>query len=366
MGLMTDPTTKDATMNIIRLGGNSARNLSLAALLPGAICLAALVWPDVASATDRGMYCSTTAATIHRSCQFEATDDFYKARAICINASENDERQECQSEALAARTENLEACDAELDARREVCAAVGEGRYDPEFDELDHETDYRNPTRTNPYFPLRIGNKAELRGGGEVVSIEVLNRTKLIDEVRCIVVRDIVSADGKLREATDDWFAVATGGDVWYCGEEVKDYEYTPGDRPQAPQLVSRDGSFKAGVDGDKPGIAFLGAPSVGRVYREEFSIGNAEDVSRILSINYGYGDVPELDRLVPANLARLLCARDCVVTKAFSAMEPGIFEIKYYARGIGQFLNVKPHTGEVAQLTSCNYDPRCSSLPRL
>ncbi len=92
----------------------------------------------------------------------------------------------------------------------------------------------------------------------------------------------------------------------------------------------------------------------------------NAEDVSRVLSVNYGYGDVPDLDRFVPANLARLLCARDCVVTLAFSAMEPGIVEYKYYARGIGQFLNVKPASGATAQLTSCNFDPRCASLPRL
>lgn len=353
-------------MNLPYLIDPSARSLLRIALLSPVLVAGLVIEPEPAVAADNGMYCSSTAQTIERSCRSEATDDYYKAQAICMNLSETGEREDCLEEASTARTENFSSCTAQLAARRNVCAAVGEGRYDPEFDEIDHETDYRNPTRLNAYFPLRIGNKAELRGGGEVVSIEVLNKTKLIDEVRCIVVRDVVTVDGQLREATDDWFAVARNGNVWYCGEEVKDYEYTPGDRPQAPELISRDGSFKAGLNGDKPGIAFLGSPQVGRVYREEFSIGNAEDVSKVLSTTYSYGEVPSLDRFVPMNLAQLLCARDCVVTLAFTARDPGVVEYKYYARGMGQFLNVKPATGETVQLVKCNYDPRCASLPSL
>jgi hypothetical protein len=312
-----------------------------------------------------GMYCSTTAALIDRACRFEATDDFYKEAAICNNYSESEERIECQQAAAASRSETLESCSAQLTARRELCTEVGEGRYDPEFDDIDFETNFRNPSRINEYYPLRVGNKAELRGGGEVVKIEVLNKTKLIDEVQCVVVRDVVTVDGKLKEATDDWLAVERGGNVWYCGEEVKDYEFFEGDRPQAPQLVSRDGSFKAGVSGDKPGILFLGAPRVGKVYREEFSIGNAEDVSKVLSTTYSYGANPALDRFVPPALAQMLCARDCIVLLAFTPMDPGVVEHKYYARGIGLFLNVKPASGEIVQLTSCNYDPRCASLPQ-
>jgi hypothetical protein len=39
--------------------------------------------------------------------------------------------------------------------------------------------------------------------------------------------------------------------------------------------------------------------------------------------------------------------------------------ERKYYAAGIGFFLEVKPDTGEVVQLVGCNYDPRCARLPQ-
>jgi hypothetical protein len=52
------------------------------------------------------------------------------------------------------------------------------------------------------------------------------------------------------------------------------------------------------------------------------------------------------------------------VVTKNFSLLEPGVFARKYYARGIGFFLEVNPSTGEILQLVNCNFDPRCANLP--
>jgi hypothetical protein len=61
---------------------------------------------------------------------------------------------------------------------------------------------------------------------------------------------------------------------------------------------------------------------------------------------------------------SRNACPGDCVVTRNFSLLEPGVIERKYYARGIGVFLEVKPGSGEVVQLTGCNFDDRCASLP--
>ena len=61
--------------------------------------------------------------------------------------------------------------------------------------------------------------------------------------------------------------AQAKDGAVWYCGEETASFDTFRGDRPQTPELVSIDGSFKAGRDGDKPGIIFQRAPAPGQVY---------------------------------------------------------------------------------------------------
>lgn len=114
--------------------------------------------------------------------------------------------------------------------------------------------------------------------------------------------------------------------------------------------------------NGDKPGIIFLASPAVGDVYIEEFSVGNAEDVTEILSTTYEFGDDAALDQGVPQQLAATLCsAGDCVVTKNFSLLEPGIFARKYYAQGIGVFLEVESE-GDVIQLVDCNL-PKCAML---
>jgi hypothetical protein len=319
-------------------------------------------------AVDRGGqagFCSGTATLLFHSCGFEAQDDFFKEQAICLNVSDNTERTQCFADTITAQNENQQLCRAQLTARRNVCKSLGENRYDPTFNPALFDTNFRRLTNPNPYFPLTIGNTWEYAGEGETISIEILNETKLIDGVTCLVVRDRVTVDDELVEDTDDWFAQAKNGDVYYCGEEVKDFESFDGDKPRLPELVSIDGSFKVGRDGDKPGILFPRVSTVGKVRRLEFSVANAEDVVEVLSTTYRFGSNPTLDQFVPRQLAERLCsAGNCVVTKDFTPLSPGVFERKYYARGIGFFLEVKPDTGEAVQLVNCNFDARCNGLP--
>jgi hypothetical protein len=314
--------------------------------------------------SDKGRFCSQTANLIFRACGHEVRDDFLIASAKCINVSDQAERAECFADAKASRREGNQLCREQLTGRRDACKSLGEGRYDPDFDPPNFD-DPKNPTNPNPYFPLGIGNTWEYRGGDEFNTVKVLNKTKLIDGVTCIVVRDQVFKDGDLVESTDDWFAQARDRNTWYCGEEVKDFESFDGDDPRRPELVSIDGSFKAGRERDKPGIIFLASPKPGDVYLEEFSLGNAEDVTKILSTTYAFGNDPDLDQFVPEELAQRFCSSgNCVVTKNFSLLEPGVFARKYYAPGVGFFLEVNPDTEEVLQLTHCNFDPRCKGLP--
>lgn len=355
-----------------RTNPGARRFLTIAIMVMTAMCLmsgAAFARDDDEDDDDnedrdrRGGFCSQTAKLLFRSCGFEAQDDFFKARAICLNVSDQVEREECLADATTARNESRQLCGEQRTGRLDTCKSLGENRYDPDFDPALFDNNFAN---LNPYIPLKIGNRWEYREGAESIAIEVLNETKLIDGVTCIVVQDRVSEDGDLVEDTDDWFAQAKNGDVYYCGEETKDFEFFDGDSPRLPELVSIDGSFKAGRDGDKPGILFLGSPTPGKVYRQESSLGNAEDVAEVLSKTYAFGSNPALDQFVPQQLAQLLCsAGDCVVTKEFSAPGgPGSFERKYYARGIGLFLEVKPDSGKAVQLVGCNVDPRCPPLP--
>ena len=66
-----------------------------------------------------------------------------------------------------------------------------------------------------------------------------------------LVVRDTVLIDSEEHEDALDWFAQAINGDVYYCGEEVKDYESFERDNPREPELIEIAGSFKQGRNGD-------------------------------------------------------------------------------------------------------------------
>src|SRR4030095_7626765 len=191
------------------------------------------------------------------ACGNQTLDDYWIAFGICINESDARDRAEGFGDAKASRDAENGLWGAQRARRATLCASLGEDRYDPEFEAADFDRDFANLTNPNPYFPLGIGNQWEFRSQDQSTVVEVLNRTKLIDDVRCIVVRDVVHEEGKLHEATNDWYAQAKNGNVWYCGEETGTYETIQGDRPQLPELVSIDGSFKAGRDGDKPGIIF-------------------------------------------------------------------------------------------------------------
>jgi hypothetical protein len=341
-------------------------SLMLPSLAAGALALPATATePTVNELIAQGKFCTATAAAVARACSNEALDDYWLGRGICINESDGRDRTECVNDLEDSLDEAKDECAAQRQARVDLCKTVGEDRYDPEFEARDFDRDFRNLTNPNPYFPLAIGNRWEYRSATEKNTVQVTSATKLIDDVRCIVVRDEVFEDGFLTEGTNDWFAQAKDGTVWYCGEETAEFETFAGDRPVKPELVSNEGSFKAGRDGDKPGLIFLANPRPNQTYIEESSLGNAEDATRVIVTDYSYGRYPNLDIMVPPGLARLLCARNCVVTRNTSSLEPGRFERKYYAPGIGVFLETAPQTGEVNRLVKCNFDPRCAQLPQ-
>jgi hypothetical protein len=336
----------------------------LRAAFAGALLIALASGLNPAGAAATTGYCTDTAKALKRACGFDAEDNYWVAVANCTNETDAADRAECLADAVSTRDDDNALCQDQLLGRLGACAALGESRYDPEFEPRMFDSNFSRLTKPNRFFPLRIGNRWEYAGGGETDTVEITGETKLIDDVTCIVARDLVYADGQLAEATDDWFAQAKDGAVWYCGEEPKSYEFFDGDLPQRPELVSIDGRFKADVEGAKPGIIFQARPIVGQSYREEFSLANAEDIAQVFSTTYSYGEDAELDRLVPRRLAQLLCNHDCIVTENVSLLEPGIAERKYYAPGIGTFLETNPDSGEISQLVSCNFDRRCGSLP--
>jgi hypothetical protein len=171
----------------------------------------------------------------------------------------------------------------------------------------------------NPYLPLRPGTTLIYEGmsGGEreVVKVTVTDDTKDILGITATVVRDRVFVEGKLAEDTFDWYGQDRQGNVWYLGEDTKEYENG--------KVVSTEGSWEAGVDGAQPGIIMLGDPQPSDTYRQEFYEGEAEDVARVLaldeSVTVPYGSFDGVLR-----------------TEDWTPLEPKIRENKFYARGIG------------------------------
>ncbi len=119
----------------------------------------------------------------------------------------------------------------------------------------------------NPYFPLVPGTKFVYEGlsDGEMEHNEVVvtHDTRDILGVTCVVVHDTVSVAGVVIEDTYDWYAQDKDGNVWYMGEDTKEYE--------DGEVVSTEGSWEAGVDNAKPGVIMWAAPQPGEPYYQEY-----------------------------------------------------------------------------------------------
>jgi hypothetical protein len=335
---------------------NSRRSWSLAVI--------AIAGLGAATAKAGPHACSAITNDAFDACRSSTQDDRNTAEGICRNISAKADLRSCLSDARSAQQDALQECKDQRAARADVCDALGEAPYQPSFDPNDFDSDFAHPTHPNPLFPLAIGDQWTYSGGGEIDKVEITDATKRIEGVTCVVSHDVVTVDGVVTEDTNDWIAQAKSGAVFYCGEEAKEFETFPGDNPQTPELVNIDGSFKAGRNGDLPGILMQATPAVGMTYRQEFSLGNAEDLAEVLSTTYAFGQSADLDKNVPQALAQLLCSGNCLVTRDFSPLEPDADERKYFAPGIGDFLEIDVSSGTVSQLVDCNFDPRCAMLP--
>jgi hypothetical protein len=224
-----------------------------------------------------------------------------------------------------------------------VCEDIGEASYDPEID----PDDFVDPTtitnaNANPYFPLVPGYQwiytGETDEGIETITVKVTEDIKEIEYppdsgniFQCAVVRDVVTLDEEVIEDTDDWYAQDDDGNVWYFGEISLEFE--------DGELVSIDGSWKAGVDYAKPGIIMRANPGIGQVYRQEFALGEAEDMGKVISLT------------ASATVPAASCSGDCLKTEDYTPIEPDVLEYKFYKRDIGPVLEVNPETGERVEL---------------
>jgi hypothetical protein len=214
-------------------------------------------------------------------------------------------------------------------ARLAACERLGGAPYDPVID----PSNFIAPV-DNPYFPLTPGTTFVYEGhisqGLEHDEFGVTHNTRVILGVTCVEIHDTVTTDGELKEDTLDWFAQDREGNVWYFGENTHELE--------GGLITTIEGTFMAGVNGDKPGIIMKAHPAIGDFYRQEFSLGNAEDFAETLSLTDSV--------TVPAGTFH-----NCQKSKETTPLETDLLEDKFYAPGVGNVLTVDVRTGDRVEL---------------
>lgn len=290
-----------------------------------------IAWEPGADANDRSPKrrsygpspCALTSKAAFKACDDAAKEAYWLAIGKCDNLSEQEDKEECVQEAKEDIKSEFGLCKEQYDARNDVCELLGGEAYDPVIDP-DNFRDLRSePEIDNEYLPLKPGTTYIYKSEDEKIVVKVTDEITEILGVTCRVVRDTAKdrESGQVLEDTIDWYAQDNDGNVWYFGEVSKQYD-------EEGNLVSLEGSWKAGVDGARPGIIMFGDPAVqaGAAYRQEFLLGEAEDLAQAT------GDGAEVDVKAGAY-------KNCLETEEFTPLEPEVRETKFYAPGVGLVL---------------------------
>ena len=168
----------------------------------------------------------------------------------------------------------------------------------------------------NQYAVLEPGFQLVLEGGDTKLQITVLDETKVVDGVTTRVVEEKEWKKGELYEIARNYFAMCEQTkDVFYFGEDVDFYKNG--------KVVKHDGTWHAGVNGNRAGLQMAGAPQLKMKYYQEIAPGVAMDRAEIVSLN-------ETCK-TPAGTFP-----NCMKVKEGSAIDITAREYKYYAPSIG------------------------------
>ena len=194
-------------------------------------------------------------------------------------------------------------------------ADPGEGDYDPGLTAGDFVA-----AIDNPFLPMPAGAHWTYEAEEERIEVVVLEETRTIQGVKATVVRDTVTEDGEVVEDTYDWYAQDKDGNVWYLGEDTKEYE--------DGEVSSTEGSWEWGKDGALPGVIMWAHPEAnGTAYYQEFYADHAIDQAAVVAVGESV--------TIP-----LGTYTDTVTTREWNPLDGGSqddgYEVVHYAKGIG------------------------------
>jgi len=186
---------------------------------------------------------------------------------------------------------------------------------------------FDHPTHIdNRWLPLKPGTQLVYEGSAIVdekarqprrVLTTVTDLSKVIDGVRTLVISEGDYTAGQLSEPELAFFAQDNAGNVWLVGEYPEEYE--DGKFDKAPAWIS-------GQKGAWAGITMLAEPRRGVPdYAQGFAPPPVDFTDRAGVYKMGQKTCTPVE-----------CYKNVLVTEEFNPDEPGAFQLKYYASGVG------------------------------
>jgi hypothetical protein len=182
----------------------------------------------------------------------------------------------------------------------------------------------QSTTIENEWFPLQPGTQfiyegSSVEGGKRLphrVVFTVTDLTKVIDGVRTVVAWDRDYSAGELVETELALFAQDDDGNVWHLGQYPEEYEN--GEFVDAPAWI-------AGFQNARAGISMKAEPRLG-----------APSYSQGWGPAVNWTDRARVYRMGQRTCVPVDCYEGVLVMEEFSQDEPDAFQLKYYARGVG------------------------------
>jgi hypothetical protein len=186
---------------------------------------------------------------------------------------------------------------------------------------------FDHPTHIdNRWLPLTPGTQFVYEGSAivdeegrqprrEVTTVTDLS--KVIDGVRTLVISDRDFTAGQLSEPELAFFAQDNAGNVWLVGEYPEEYE--DGKFDKAPAWIS-------GQKGARAGITMKAEPQLGTPdYAQGFAPPPVD-----------FTDRARVYKTDQKTCTPVECYKNVLVTEEFNPDEPGAYQLKYYASGVG------------------------------
>ncbi len=202
-----------------------------------------------------------------------------------------------------------------------IVIVAGAVRASAESEVFDPGNFDHSATVDNKWLQLKPGTQFVFTGsssdGKKRLVFTVTDLVKVVGGVRNVVIWDRDYTDGELVEAELAFFAQDNDGNVWHTGEYPEEYE---------GGKVVKSPAWIAGVKGASAGFEMkaqprLGAPSYAQGYAPP-------------PVNWT--DHAQVFKMGQKTCVPLRCYRNVLITREFNSDEPGRFQLKYYAPGLG------------------------------